>query len=342
MKKFFGLAVVASISAGALAQFSAGDLAVVFHPTSGTASANGVIQRRDGGSGSLLGTGAALTGLTLSTSSVAAYMRAGIDGSLYVGGLQAGSTTVGRIARANMSGTVDYANIDRTAARGAFVDDMGNAYVSDSNGVFKSTATVWDGTTLNTTANQFTASTTTRAGWWNNGIYYSRASSTSTVNGISSLSGGVGTQVGNNPGGVNATTGPSDFFISFDGLTMYVADERTTADGGILKFTRASNSGAFTYQYTLDTATGGARGASYVTAKEVSGVFTIFASTSESSNNRLVSIVDTGAGSTATLLDTAGTGNKFKGLAMVPEPATLAVMGLGLAGLAARRRRKQA
>jgi hypothetical protein len=71
----------------------------------------------------------------------------------------------------------------------------------------------------------------------------------------------------------------------------------------------------------------------------------IYATTVESNNNKLVKLSFGGgfAGglTSASVLSTAGANMAFRGVEVVPEPASFAVIGLGLLGLVARRRRNK-
>jgi hypothetical protein len=75
---------------------------------------------------------------------------------------------------------------------------------------------------------------------------------------------------------------------------------------------------------------------------DFSGTDPVIYATTESGTS-LFEITDAGTGTTsgATTLDTAGANEDFRGLefAPTPEPTTLALAGLGLAGLIAFRKR---
>ncbi|MBI5850490.1 MAG: hypothetical protein HZB39_05550 [Planctomycetes bacterium] len=140
------------------------------------------------------------------------------------------------------------------------------------------------------------------------------SSATGAFQGVNSVGSGLPTTSGQTitllPGFPTAS-GPSayDYFFA-DANTVYVADDRTTTAGGIQKWTLSA--GTWTLQYTLNPAAStGCRG---LTGTVAGGVATLFATTSTSSNNALVTVTDTGPASTFTTLATAGTNMVFRGV----------------------------
>ena len=145
---------------------------------------------------------------------------------------------------------------------------------------------------------------------------------------------------------VNAGTGASTYDFQFfnGGEVAYLIDDRTAAaGGGLAKYVRQTN-GTYTKVYTYAFGTNGGTqfaatlpdASGNVTFYAVSGLKTLYSVT----DNVSAGVVT--ATGTPTLLYTAGTNLNLKGVEVVPEPATMAAMALGLGTLLARRRRKAA
>ncbi len=158
------------------------------------------------------------------------------------------------------------------------------------------------------------------------------ASSGSNV-GISVVSGGVASLIL----GTGTGSSPYDFLFAAGGV-VYIADDRSVASGGGLQKWVPSGGGGYTLAYTLSTGLGtvGLRGLAMDFATGV-----MYATSAETTANKLVTIVDTGAASSFTVLATATSNTIFRGVefAPVPTPGSFALMGI--AGLAIARRRRR-
>ena len=113
-------------------------------------------------------------------------------------------------------------------------------------------------------------------------------------------------------------TSPSPYGFSFNPTSdiCYIADDRTPANGGgIQKFTKSG--GVWTLQYTLSVGTVGARG---LTIDWSGSNPVVYATTTESTGNRIIKITDTGSGSSYTTLATAATNTIFRGITFAPIP----------------------
>ena len=119
-----------------------------------------------------------------------------------------------------------------------------------------------------------------------------------------------------------STSGPYAFQMNAGGTVAYVAEDNL---GGIQKWTGTGPgpTGVWTSNYTLPVITAGAAPSftnAYGCAVDWSQTPpVIYATTSETTTNRLVRIVDTGAGATATLLATAPANTAFRGVRFGPQ-----------------------
>lgn len=203
---------------------------------------------------------------------------------------------------------------------------------------------------------------------FNNQLYATSAAGTGY--GIWSIGSGLPTTAGNaSTMAINTGTGSAYGFVMFSTGAQgagvldlaYIADDRTTAGGGLQKWTLSGTSWSNSWSLfvsgtvgsppsTLQTGTGvgfaGIRGLAG-TYDSVLGA-SLYATTTELSNNRLISIFDTGTTrpSTYTTLQSAGSNYVFRGVDLspvaVPEPSTYAIAAmatLGMANLILRRRR---
>jgi len=124
---------------------------------------------------------------------------------------------------------------------------------------------------------------------------------------------------------ITETNSPYGFAINPAGNIAYIADDTRSSLGGILRYTNST--GTWSLVYTLGTGitNTGARG---LTVDWSGPNPVVYASTSENTvygnpSNRLVRIVDSGSGSTATTLATAPGSSSFRGVAFVPEVYSL-------------------
>ncbi|MGE3127994.1 MAG: hypothetical protein AB7N10_10890, partial [Fimbriimonadaceae bacterium] len=125
------------------------------------------------------------------------------------------------------------------------------------------------------------------------------------------------------PGFDPSTSSPQsvyDFFFATP-TTLYVADDRSTASGGGLQrwdFDGGLNTWVLSYTISAGlTGTASVRGMTCVPA--ANGEHVIYATSTESNANQLVSLVDTGALSSFTVLATAPALTRFRGIAFSPE-----------------------
>jgi len=203
---------------------------------------------------------------------------------------------------------------------------------------------------------------------YNNQLYASSGASTgygiwAIGSGLPTASGQTSTLLFNST--ITGTGSPYGFTMFSTGSQgagvldlAYIADDRTTAGGGLQKWTLSgttwsnswslfvSASGTSTLQSGTGVGFAGLRGLAG-TYDSVLGA-TLYATTTETTNNRLISILDTGTAtpSTYTTLQSAGSNFVFRGVDLspvaVPEPSTYAIAAmatLGMADLIRRRHR---
>ena len=260
----------------------------------------------------------------------------GYDAAPGVAGIAAtaAATTNRVIARIDLAGTIDTST---ALTDGYTASNIRSAVSIDGSSFWASGASGTLGlggmryaTYGATTSTQLTGINNTRVGAIFGGQLYC-SSASGSLHGISTV--GVGTPTVNGSTitilpGFSIVSGPSgyDFFIA-DANTVYVADDRTSGLGGIQKWTLSA--GTWTLQYTLAvTATSGCRGLSgYVDG----GVTTLFATTTQTNANLLVSVTDSGPGSAFTTLATAATNTAFRGVRWVRTPSSVVHSGTACA-----------
>lgn len=159
---------------------------------------------------------------------------------------------------------------------------------------------------------------------FNNQLYFSTGSGT---RGIYKIGDGTPTVTGVTSTNLIATGGSSSVYaFSFNAANSvcYVADDRVDGNGGVQKWTSTDGT-TWTLAYTLIVGTSiGVRG---LTVDWTGTYPTIYATTAPSSGtavNKIVSIIDTGSGATATDLVTSGTNTVFRGVSFAPytDPTT--------------------
>jgi hypothetical protein len=184
------------------------------------------------------------------------------------------------------------------------------------------------------------------------------SSSSGAFLGISSIGTGLPTVTGQNATlQINMGAGASPYgFVMFDTNKdgamdlAYIADDRTAVGGGLQKWTLIG--GTWTQSWALLVNGSGAlsatAGTGYAGLRGLTGTWDavngaqLYATTNETSNNRLISIIDAGTTPvTSSLIASAGTNMVFRGVDVftaVPAPGAAALVGV--AGLITGRRRK--
>jgi hypothetical protein len=151
---------------------------------------------------------------------------------------------------------------------------------------------------------------------FNGQLYYSTASASSGNIGIYALGTGLPTSNSNATPFITypATngSGPYGFSISPDGCTAHIADDGSTNYPGISKWTKDTN-GDWIFQYSNSII---ARGL----VVDYSGISPVlYATTSESNDNKIIKIIDDGSLATTTTLLTSGSNFLFRGIDITPN-----------------------
>lgn len=228
------------------------------------------------------------------------------------------------IARVGLNGVVDTSTAltDTFSAnniRSATTDDGTRFWAAGANGGIRFTTL---GATTSTALNT-TAPTNNRVVDIYAGQLYT-SSATGAFQGLSAVGSGLPTGTGNTitllPGFPTAS-GPSayDFFFA-DAATVYVADDRASVAGGIQKWTLDPVSGTWSLAYTLNPPqVGGLNvGCRGLTGTVRGGIATLYATTTSTTMNQIVSVTDTGAAAQFTVVATTGTNTVLRGIRLVP------------------------
>ena len=110
---------------------------------------------------------------------------------------------------------------------------------------------------------------------------------------------------------------PAAFALNTDWNLAYVADQRSAANGGgIQKWTNSASGWQLSYLFKL-----GTTGAFGLAVDFSQAVPVLYATTAESSDNRLIRIADTGADAVVQKLASAGTNRWFRGVEFAPRIA---------------------
>ncbi|MGZ3863890.1 MAG: T9SS type A sorting domain-containing protein [Bacteroidia bacterium] len=263
--------------------------------TSGSATTEGLITLSVGGQFIIVPGYDAATGVTVSTSSSGTVNRV-IDTVSFL-------ATPGRA-----TATASFFSAGST--RGACSDGLNNYWQSGA-----SSGACYTGSGA-AAAVSTTVTNERGINIFNNKLYFSTGSGT---HGIYQVGSGAPPTSGSNTATNIINSGGSGSPYAFDmnktSDVCYVADDQASASGGIQKWTY--NGTAWSLAYTLGTGVTnvGARG---VTVDWSGPNPTIYATSAESSSNRIFKIVDAGSGSTATTLVTASANTIFRGIVFAP------------------------
>jgi hypothetical protein len=317
---------------------------------SGSASSNGYLNSYNGfvavtGNNSSAGT-ASVAGLNTKVTSVLDNTGAVVNRTTYPTGGPTG-TPVSPFSGNNL--------------RSAIATGSNTFYASGAASGTPNTGGVWysDGASFTQISSTATSQPTNlrNVEIFNNQLYVS--SSSSGFLGISKIGTGLSTTSGQTVSlEINMGTGASPYgFVMFDTNrdslldTAFIADDRASAGGGLQKWTFNGTAWVNSYSLRFDAAAGnlsatassGFVGIRGLTGgyDDTTGAFSLFATTTETASNRIVSVLDNGATPTTyTTLASAGANNVFRGIDIVtvPEPSSATLLGLGFLALLGVRR----
>jgi hypothetical protein len=356
MKKLLIGAVALGIASSSFAQFADQSLAVLAVGTDGTTLANTgneahLLNFTSGGSRLTPNnaTGVILSGTATSEGALAIDISGG-SRNLWFGGYQntgtssiASSSSVGiRIKNFDAATGTFGSNIDIARATLHTGNNFRSAHVV---GTDRATAGGSGGTRVElggvsgAGAQVSTAANTRVTKIFGSNVVWSSASGTTSIF-RNTLSGSSVSQVdiiGTKP----VTWSPYGFAFTPSGTTLYVASDTSVASG-LHRFDLNTGTGNFDLSYSFNLTTTGAAnvsGSRHVAMGSDGTLYMTTATTSDASSNHIISLVDSGASSIPTLLATSNTGERFRGIEMVPEPGSMIAIGVGIAALLRRRKK---
>lgn len=234
----------------------------------------------------------------------------------------ASSTTLNRgIGLVSAAGTFSRAATSNTFhsgnnIRGAASDGLSNYWSAGGNDGTDYFGTGTAVTVQNTKAN------TRSVAVFNGNLYFSTQSGAgaSTALGIYQVGTGLPTTSGQSITNIintGASSQAAGFFFNSTRTICYIADGRAVSSGGgIQKWT--FDGSTWSLAYTFGTGAASTVGAFGLTVDFSGSNPVIFATTTEATENRLITVTDNGAGSTVTAIATAPVNTSFRGVALAP------------------------